>query len=63
MGSTPILPVTTGTMLNFNGDGVGMCKQSFNITVNDFDADKVARYSQVLVVTELVVNGTLCTAW
>ena len=30
-----------------------------NITVNDFDAKKSARYSWVLVVTE--VSGTQCT--
>ena len=30
----------------------------FNIAVNDFDAEKSARYSPVLVVTELVVCGT-----
>ena len=28
----------------------------FNIAVNDFDAQKSARYSRVLLVTELVVS-------
>ena len=32
----------------------------FNIAVNYFDAKKFARYSQVLVVTELVASGTQC---
>ena len=32
----------------------------FNIAVNLFDAKKSARYSLVLVVTELVVSGTHC---
>ena len=30
----------------------------FNIAVNDLDAKKFARYSQMLVVTELVASGT-----
>ena len=32
----------------------------FNIAVNDFDGKKSARYSRVLVVTELAVSGTQC---
>ena len=32
----------------------------FSIAVNDIDAKKSARYSWVLVVTELVVSGTQC---
>ena len=33
----------------------------FNIVVNDFDANKSARYSRVLVVTELVVSEIQCS--
>ena len=32
----------------------------FNITVDFLDAKKFVRYSQVLVLTELVVSGTQC---
>ena len=31
----------------------------YNIVLNDFDAKKSTRYSQMLVVNELIVNGTL----
>ena len=34
----------------------------FSSVVNDSDAKKAARYSRVLVVTELVVSGTQCSA-
>ena len=33
----------------------------FNIKVNDFDAKKSARHSQVVVVTEFVTSETQCT--
>ena len=32
----------------------------FSNVTNDFDPKKSARYSRVLVVTELVVSGTQC---
>ena len=32
----------------------------FNMVVNDFDAKQSSRYSQVLVVNELVLSGTQC---
>ena len=32
----------------------------FNIAINDSDAKKAARYSRVLIVTELVLSGTQC---
>ena len=34
--------------------------EHFCIAVTDFDAKKSARYSSVLVATELVVSGTQC---
>ena len=34
----------------------------FNIAVNDYVAKKSARYSRVLVVTELVTSGTQSTS-
>ena len=40
---------------------MGACNRIFNITVNDIDAKKSAHYIWVLVVTEFVVSGTLCT--
>ena len=40
---------------------MGACNRIFNITVNDIDAKKSAHYIRVLVVTEFVVSGTLCT--
>ena len=36
------------------------CNCAFNIAVNGFDVKKFARYSQVLVVTKLVVGDTQC---
>ena len=39
---------------------VGTLTKHFHIAVNDFDVNKSARYSWVLIVTELVVNGTQC---
>ena len=39
--------------------GVG-CSRTFNIAVNDVDAQKSPRCSRMLAVTELVVSGTQC---
>ena len=36
------------------------CDRTFNIAVNDLDAEKSARYSWGPVVTELAVSGTQC---
>ena len=36
-------------------------KKWVHITINDFDAKKCVRYSRMLLVTELVVNGAQCT--
>ena len=36
------------------------CNQLFDIVVNEYSAQKSARYSRVLVVNELIISGTQC---